>query len=309
MIGWISNFDSMLFGLLVMFTVAAFFQFKQSQTDQARIRAEADLASTRDRLEQQIRELQSRIGQLQKELAQRLDPAIRQELEAKIASLRAELSGLRAENVRLQRELTDLQRIHREYVAKFPGKHEQPPGVRKELIGLVGDLKKVVLVVDRSGSMGRDNLWKPALAVISSWLDFVEVDQCALVVFSSKSDVFPIDGSYLDFRGPEAAANRAKLNKVLAEIQPSGGTFTRGALIDAYAHAGVDTIILFTDGEPNDGNSDKIDLAEVEKIYRLIDEHPGVRINVVGLGNYFGPELSKFLRTVKEKSQGTFLGR
>jgi hypothetical protein len=71
----------------------------------------------------------------------------------------------------------------------------------------------------------------------------------------------------------------------------------------------LDTIILFTDGEPNSPTGrDQFEPEMTELIYDLCRQY-SVPVNAVGLGDYFKPELSRFLLTVSQETGGSFVGR
>ncbi len=183
------------------------------------------------------------------------------------------------------------------------------PGLHKELIGLRGDMRRIAIIFDTSGSMGQDGRWEYARSVVATWLEHLAISECALVLFSTDAQVFPQDGGFLDVRGSAGKANRKRLLEQISYTKPDGGTNTLLALQMAYQCPQLDTIILFTDGEPNNGNSNKFDPEIAERIYALCQQHKGIPVNTVGLGNYFKPQLSGFLKRVAQESGGSFLGR
>lgn len=186
---------------------------------------------------------------------------------------------------------------------------KQEGRVRQELIGLRGKMRRVVIVLDSSASMKERGRWDAARDVMKTWLDLLDMDQCALVVFGSDVTTYPGQNKYLDLQGTQGTSNRAKLVNFLANLEPKGGTNTLRALERAYDYPNVDTIVLFTDGAPNDGNSAVFDPDVASKIYKLCEKNKTIPINAVGLGDYFQPELSSFLLRIAETTNGTFLGR
>ena len=186
---------------------------------------------------------------------------------------------------------------------------EAEAGVHRELIGLKGRMHRVAIVFDTSGSMGTDGRWDHARGVVATWLEHLAIRECVLVLFSTDAKVFPEDGTLLNLSGPDGLPNRRRLLDRIRYTQPEGGTNTLLALQTAYRYLQLDTIILFTDGEPNDGNSDQFDPAIAEKIYALSRQHKDIPVNTVGLGDYFKPQLAGFLRRVAQESGGSFLGR
>lgn len=186
------------------------------------------------------------------------------------------------------------------------------PGLHKELIGLKGPLRRVAIVFDTSGSMAQSGRWEQARAVVAAWLEHLAISECVLVLFSNDARVFPDDGSFLDMRGRGGAANRRSLLEHIRATKPEGGTNTLLALQMAYRCANLDTVILFTDGEPNNPanlGTNQFDPQVAEAIYALCEQHKQIPVNTVGLGDYFKPQLSAFLMRVAQGTGGNFLGR
>ena len=183
--------------------------------------------------------------------------------------------------------------------------------VRKELIGLSGELRRVAIVIDTSGSMTLENRWAQASSIVNTWIDHLNVDECVLVAFASNVRVFPEDGSFLDVRASAVGdENRAKLTSYLKSVKPGGWTDTLAALQKAYSYPDIDTIVLFTDGKPSDPkNSGAFSKQIADAIYSRCEQHKHIPINTVGIGNYFEPALATFLQKVSSITGGTFVGR
>ena len=81
------------------------------------------------------------------------------------------------------------------------------------------------------------------------------------------------------------------------------GTPTAAALRVAFQQQGVDTIVLFSDGQPTDAKGADI-LTEV----RTLNQTSGVVVNTVALGDYFAAEWGQFLRGLADQNGGEFLG-
>jgi len=181
--------------------------------------------------------------------------------------------------------------------------------LNRELVGLRGGLSRVAILFDSSGSMGQSGRWEEVQRIAATWLDYLEVDECVLIVFSAEATAFPADGTMIRVSGPDGDANRVRLLTHLRSVKPTGWTNTLAAMRKAYEYENLDTIILFSDGAPTYENSNQFNAEAAEKIYALCRQHSDVPVNAIGLGNYFDEALSTFLRTVSHTTGGTFLGR
>jgi hypothetical protein len=181
------------------------------------------------------------------------------------------------------------------------------------LLGLDGELDRVVFVLDRSGSMdvndrrtGR-NRWQDAISTIDAWLRYLAVDEAALVVFSAGVDVFPPDGRWVSISKEGAGP----LLEGLKDLSPMGPTNTLEALRRAYRYSRVKVIILFTDGAPDYGMDGGGGTADDILQFVASQKSAGldVRIHTVGIGDYFKPQMRDFLLRLSGDTGGTFIGR
>ena len=208
------------------------------------------------------------------------------------AQMRRELQERNAELVRLRRQITT------------------KPAIPPEVFNLKGRFSRVVIVVDCSGSMGESGRWAEAIRVVKAWLQYLPMEQCALITFSTEAHCLQIgEQSLFPLDGPEGERDRGRLLDSLNRIVPEGGTNTLAALRMAYEIEGVDTILLFTDGEPNDGKSRGFDPENAAMIHELCRGKRGIPVNTVGVGAYSKRELFDFLLQVAEETGGTFIGR
>jgi len=181
--------------------------------------------------------------------------------------------------------------------------------INQELVGIRGGLKRVAILVDASGSMQQDNRWIVVRDIVAGWLGHFDVDECALIIFNADVKAFPPSGM-LNVSGDQGDARRQWLIDRLAGEKPGGWTNTVAALTKAYEYENLDSILLFTDGNPSSAASAAYNAEHVQAIYALIDAQAGrkIPVNTIGLGDD-APELSAFLRTLARKTGGTFLGR
>ncbi len=242
-----------------------------------------------------------------------------QELQAKVAAgdkqteeylaqlkrAAALFQSLQTEKQRLEGQLTESERRRQ---AELLDEAQN----NRELVGLKGPLQRVAILIDASGSMrqpGADggDRWAEAQEIASTWLQHLNVQQCVLIVYSSKVQTFPEDGSFADLRGAAGKSSREALLRQLKAIEPGGWTNTLDALRKAYQYD-VDTILLFSDGAPSRASSGAYDDALARQIYQLCRQHPAIPINSIGLGDYFDDKTSTFLRTAASLTGGAFRG-
>lgn len=185
--------------------------------------------------------------------------------------------------------------------------------ISKEISGLKGELKKVVILFDVSWSMKEDAIrWDNAVTTVDTWLKHLPFEEVALITFGNGVEVFPKEHSFLPISADEGQVNRNLISNYLNRIAKNGKrecTNTYLALKTAYArYKEADMIILFTDGKPqtssfeakNEEEKGRVMKAEgehvngeMEKIYKLIEKQNNnkrIPINVVGLGNYMGDD-------------------
>jgi len=179
--------------------------------------------------------------------------------------------------------------------------------VRHELLGLRGNLRNVAIVIDSSQSMKSGGRWQDATSLMKQWVECLDMQACVVIVFHNHVYRHPQKGVF-DFANDRDAAI-AEIRDFLQRVEPKGQTNTLAALEAAYAIRGLDTIILFTDGSPNLDAKAGSDPELIKAIYELCRSKKEIPINAIGIGNYFKPELSKFLLTLAEITGGTFIGR
>lgn len=273
-------------------------ELAECQTQSQRLSAENSALSVK------VGSLEAEVLSLKAELAARVSRV--NELSKSLDELKEKMIELTAERASLKKKIEKL-----ELIIAATGRGEAQ--LRRELLGLDGELKRVVFVLDRSGSMdvkdnktGRDR-WHDAKVTIDAWLRHLAVDEAALIVFSSDIDVFPADGSWVGLKrdGPEP------LLRGLSELTPTGGTNTLAALKRAYQYPGVDTIILFTDGAPDSGRDGGVGTSEDILNFVAAQRKGGssTRVHVVGIGDYFTGRMRDFMLRLSSETGGSFIGR
>jgi septal ring factor EnvC (AmiA/AmiB activator) len=295
-----------------------------------KVKALQDAEAQRDRLKEQADNLDAIVATLQQKLnlttknmedlktqanTQARDLQKRADDESAraedyLARLRraAELfKGLQDDKRTLQSEVTTLEQEYRRQVAR-------EATLSRELVGVQGGLKRVAFLFDASGSMkkqgtGTVDRWLEAQQIAATWLAHLDVDECVLIVYSTRVGTYPADGTFIGVSGPEGAANRKVLLDKLNAVQPQGVTNTLDALRKAYDYEGLDTIVLFSDGAPTSSTSGEFDPRIAQQIYELCRQHTDIPINTIGLGDYFDANMGTFLRNLARLTGGTFRGR
>ena len=221
-----------------------------------------------------------------------------------------------AENKELRRKMEEAERAldsERHANTRAIDELQNAAQLRKELLGLKGNMTNVVFVIDISGSMNDGNRWPDAKKTIKNWIQYLPIQNCAVLCFNHLSYAYPNgdDPKLVDVRDTvEGRASRKRIADFLDDQKPSGQTDTPMALAKAYALTNADTIILFTDGRPASKEERIFDKALAEKTYTLIQSEQAGRkrpLNVVGIGDYFDKKFGEYLKTIS--TNGTFIGR
>lgn len=244
------------------------------------------------------------------------------ELESEVGTLmvqRTELQGMvalfTAENKKLMDQVEVLRRND----------------VGRYFVGLHPEDRRVLFVVDHSGSMAEpvlnsgalasvQNRWQDVRQAIDAWITRIpSIDQAALILFSDRVRAFPSDYSLIKMGDQKSILSDTRgreLREELGKVVPGGGTNMVEAIdlaLSAYSGT-VDAVILFTDGRPtSEGESVKGSSSELcERILgnvdRAIERGAIPRIHVVALGDYFDKDFGKFLMTLATKTKGSFRG-
>jgi Mg-chelatase subunit ChlD len=269
----------------------------QLQTLQDKI---VDGVGGRQVLDDELANLKARNNELIAEIARKqadLDAAKARitRLESDLATINRELEAERARLAQSRKAELALQAEVKQLRARLDGQR-----VPQQILGLEGSLGRVVFVLDRSSSMGKEKLWEKSIATIMTWLQYFPVREVALVTFGSDIDEYPGAGQFLPQKD-----GLDTLAQTLKSLQPIGETRTMEALQRAYALQGVDAIVLFTDGMPTSSSA-----KDVREFVR--ERHAAgnkLRIHTVGVGDYFNREMGDFLQGLAKDTGGTFIGR
>jgi hypothetical protein len=261
------------------------------------------LVDAAERADQMRAEAESRLEGMQSQVAASDKRA--EEYLAQMQRAAALLKSLTVEKEDLQVRLTKTEQQRQTQLLEEAENN-------RTLVGLKGRVQRVAIVLDASGSMrqagaGGGDRWAEARDIVATWLSHLNVEHCVLIVYSVDVRTFPGDGTLADLRGAPGKETRDGLMAQLQSITPGGWTDTFAALQKAYAYD-VDTILLFSDGAPSKVASGAYDDRLAQQIYQLCEQHAGIPVNTIGLGNYFDKDMSTFLRKVATITGGAFRG-
>ena len=257
------------------------------------------------------------------------------DLQGQIARIKGDLTASGKELQQLRGEHTDLHgeiaRIKGDLAAS-DGKLQRLRGQISGVIGLKGRMENIVFVFDSSYSLRRlgtaketDETTKKALLRYEEYKDLLKawVRNLAFKGFN----VIKYDSSVSMAPGwSEKMITGLDENRILAThfidtFEPNYTTNTMGALQTALSLPGVDTIILFSDGQPNDQDNNAVNTEEEAAVSTkwildyLRDNNRNtigrtkVTINTVAMGEYLNATYGKFLQDMAKENGGVFIGR
>lgn len=269
-IGWISVADIFILTSCLFFVFAVTIARKTNERLPSSV-AELqelviDLEKERDKLASVRNEKDERIrGHTVKEtrLLRDLDSAqqLSSTLRRRITELETEKEVISSGRDILQQGLANLQQRatllqqERDKIGydfeRLSATQDQQKRLNNELLGLGGDLRKVVIMVDVSESMKSDKsfgdktYWQQTIRIISRWVYNLDVGSVALILFG--------DGAELALpMAPLDAGHRQRIVELLEQTNPTARrTDFLAAFRRAYEIDGVDTIIVFSDGLPS----------------------------------------------------------
>ncbi|MCS6865705.1 MAG: VWA domain-containing protein [Gemmataceae bacterium] len=238
-----------------------------------------------------------------------------QQLTKTIDEARATIIDLQGEKAKLADQFHKFQK---ETEARFAG------------IAMTG--KKVVFIVDMSGSMGKRDLttldtskWPLVVETVCKVMRSIPtLEAYQVIVFSSSAHWLFGSGQWRTFTGePSVEAVR----EALLQVKPKDDTNMYAAFEKAFSlrATGLDTIYLFSDGLPTSGEGltpAQENLSEQERgalLGKYVREklsrswnraengQPRVKINSIGF--YFeSPDVGAFLWSLSRENDGSFVG-
>jgi len=211
----------------------------------------------------------------------------------------SELEAARADKAGLQRRVAAFEEQIAQLEVQF---QKRINGV----IGLKGDFQGVAFIFDTSESMAGES-WEEYKSLLTTWVLSMDYEHFTVIRFSSDAETcFP------DSLVPATPENRAKAESFIQSFEPKSTTNTMAALQMALRLDHVDTIILFSDGEPNWENGRRVEsTTAIANIHNWLEaNNPGVAINTIAMGSYLEDRLfGRFLQKMAQDNSGTFIGR
>jgi hypothetical protein len=225
--------------------------------------------------------------------------------------------------------IIDLQGDKAKLADKF-NKIEKEKESRFAGIAMTG--KKVVFLVDMSGSMGKRDLnnvdatkWPMAVETVCKVMRSIPtLEHYQVVVFSSSASwLFP-GGQWQTFEGEKSVE---AVSAALLRVKPQDDTNVHAGLEKAFSlrPTGLDTVYLFSDGLPTSGpnlTAAQQALSEAERgiiLGKQIRETLSrdwnraevgrTRVKINSVGFYFeSPDVGAFLWSLSRENEGSFVG-
>jgi hypothetical protein len=194
--------------------------------------------------------------------------------------------------------------------------------------------KKVVFLVDMSGSMGKRDLntldetkWPLVIETVCKVMRSIPtLEQYQVIVFSSGANWVFGNGEWQTYTGEKSVET---VNTALLKVKPKDDTNMYAALEKAFSlrETGLDTIYLFSDGLPTSGpgltlaqqnanlSESELGLILGKRVRETLANtwnrrefgKPRVKINSVGF--YFdSPDVGAFLWSLSRENDGSFVG-
>ncbi len=245
---------------------------------------------------------------------------------AQLEGVNRALDELGREHLRAQQELVDAAAHNRALQAAADAAISQAQSqsdalqkasdairqTQTQIIGLRGPLRNVVFVFDTSGSMGTPRFGEYR-DTLKSWVNYLPMDQFGIVDYDSGVRLFRAELI------PATQANRAAACRFIDAFVADGMTDTCAALARAFNLKNVDTVVLFSDGEPTapfPQGGGQVSAADVQRNIELVEQWlaeknqaRGVIVNCVAMGKYFKTAYGEFLQRVARDHGGVFIGR
>lgn len=184
--------------------------------------------------------------------------------------------------------------------------------------------KKVIFVVDTSGSMKTKGEWSEGRARLKmSRLEIVKKELCKVLDTQIDSkcrfNIITFDETVRPWKKrpvKATAGSKASAKRFIRKLKPKGVTYTYGALMEAFANEDIDTIYFLSDGEPtHPPNSNEVRRSYILGKVKALNLHKSRIVHtiafMVGEGKDFGFEEDKakcaeFMQALAKSTGGLF---
>lgn len=267
------------------------------------------------------------------------------DLKSKLANLETTVGQMKEGLADKDKKLTDSERENavlreagRELLGKLKAGEQEIGQLRTQLqgiVGLKGPMKNVAFIFDTSESMtwfvtptGTDKNNPEALArfrgyktLLAKWIEHLPYEDFSVLTIGHETGEVPGWPRRLVEGNPD---NRRTAIEFVMGLEARESTNTMDALRLALEELDtVDTIILFSDGAPNDQQNQPVDPDSREEAVeasawvleylrtnnRTASGHPRVAINTIAMGEYLNAIYGKFLQDMAKENGGVFIGR
>ena len=182
--------------------------------------------------------------------------------------------------------------------------------------------KKVIFVVDTSGSMKTEGEWGPTKKKMSR-LDIVKEELCKVldtqVDEKCRFNIITFSLSVKSWKKKPVKATKGSKSSAkgfIKKLKADGVTYTFGALKEAFQNEDIDTIYFLSDGEPtHPPNSDEANrdwiLGKVKAMNLVGSRKVHTIAFMVGKGEDFGfeedkPKCARFMEALAKATGGNF---
>ncbi|WP_372368439.1 VWA domain-containing protein [Candidatus Uabimicrobium sp. HlEnr_7] len=190
----------------------------------------------------------------------------------------------------------------------------------KSLFGIKLKYKRIVFLLDKSGSIISNHWKKVIIDTCEEVLQHCEVDEFAVVAFSSNMKFYP-KSKGLMAAGDEQNKNNA-VHWLKRKLRFGGSTYVHEALRIAYEDYGnLDAIFLLTDGLPYAPKQSSSDLQKQILDYIRKKQGSGSKTRIITIAIGYPPtedgkkektqyaDIYKYLHTLSELTNGQYVGR
>ena len=233
-------------------------------------------------------------------------------LKENLEILTATKAKNKANQINCDKKISEMKKLNEEKKAKTKKQKLEPVSVSNTDSGFNFKGKKIIFVIDVSGSMQKGDRIGQVKAGLKMLITSMSSEFMVDIVYfpdGSKSDYKPL-WEWLNFIDKN---NKKEIYKFLHNLKPYGSTPTRGVMeyvLNSYGDA--TDLVLLSDGAPTKSNSRELeDIDELIK-YILKKNAFGIQINTIGVGRDFFTDKKNskyvFLKRLADETGGFFVG-